>query len=480
MDAHIFAVVLVALYALITLAVSLVGMRKTGSLESFAIGNGDMSPYLVGITMAASIASTATFVINPGFIYTDGLAAWAHYGPAASAGVITALLVVTRQFRRQGKGALTLPDWIQQRYASRLLGYGFALLCLLYISFVVLILAGSAMITEKLFGIGYHTALVGILIFVFSYTLLGGTYAHAYTNAFQGILMLVVSLVLFLSGWKYLGSDFATHLENVSPDYSMWLNPKSTLYHSWFSVFGSSFVVTFALMLQPHILTKALYIQNPKDMRAFLVTTIVCGLVFSSILFVGFYAQFGGVAVERQDQAVIEYVATTFNPYMMSFVLVTLLAAGMSTLDGILVSLSSIVVVDLVLPLSRPDTPEKFGLFASRVTLVAIGLISLVLAWDPPAFLGLFAQQGVYGLVAATSAPMLLGLLTPQLKSAKVIAGLAALAVVCHFCLQIWFGINNPSVSAAIGILTSCGLGIVLAIPKKEERRTQVPTATAI
>ena len=88
MDAHIFAVLLVALYALITLAVSLVGMRKTGSLESFAIGNGDMSPYLVGITMAASIASTATFVINPGFIYTDGLSAWAHYGPAASAGVI--------------------------------------------------------------------------------------------------------------------------------------------------------------------------------------------------------------------------------------------------------------------------------------------------------------------------------------------------------------------------------------------------------
>ena len=166
-----FGIALVCVYALITIAVSLVGMRKTSSLRSFAIGNGDMSPYLVGITLAASIASTATFVINPGFIYTDGLSAWGHYGFAASAGVIAALLILSKQFRKTGValGAYTLPDWIRKRYKSAALGYGFALICLFYISFVVLILAGSAMITDQLFGVGYHPALVGVLLFVFSF-----------------------------------------------------------------------------------------------------------------------------------------------------------------------------------------------------------------------------------------------------------------------------------------------------------------------
>jgi hypothetical protein len=48
-------------------------MRKTSNLRSFAIGSGDMSPVLVGITLSSSVASTATLVINPGFVYTDGL-----------------------------------------------------------------------------------------------------------------------------------------------------------------------------------------------------------------------------------------------------------------------------------------------------------------------------------------------------------------------------------------------------------------------
>lgn len=476
-----FGISLVCLYAVITFGVSLVGMRKTSSLRSFAIGNGDMSPYLVGITMAASIASTATFVINPGFIYTDGLSAWAHYGLAASAGVIAALLILSKQFRKTGValGAYTLPDWIRKRYKSAALGYGFALLCLLYISFIVLILAGSAMITDQLFGVGYHPALVGVLLFVFSYTLLGGTYAHAYTNAFQGLLMLVIALGLFWSGSAYWEGDVVARLTTVSEGYASWLNPESKLYHDWFSVFGSSFVVTFALMLQPHILTKILYIKNPKDMRAFLGTAIVCGLVFSLILFVGFYARLSGVAVFTQDKALLQYVGQSFNPYVVSFVLVTLLAAGMSTLDGILVSLSSIVVVDLVMPLSKTSRVEEIGLIASRVTLVVLGLVSLGLAWSPPKLLGIFAQEGVYGLVAASSAPMILGILSSNKFSAKFIGALALLGAASHFVLHLFCGVENPSVSAACGILLSCGVGAISMVERdsKEvpDRSPQLP-----
>ena len=52
-------------YAVVTAVLALRGMRKTTTLKSFAIGDQDMGPVLVGVTLASSIASTATFVINP-------------------------------------------------------------------------------------------------------------------------------------------------------------------------------------------------------------------------------------------------------------------------------------------------------------------------------------------------------------------------------------------------------------------------------
>jgi SSS family solute:Na+ symporter/sodium/pantothenate symporter len=459
-----FALVLVGVYAALTLGLSVIGMRKTKDLRSFAIGKGDMSPVLVGVTMSSSIASTATFVINPGFVYADGLSAWAHYGVAAMAGLACALLVMTRGFHAVGSRvkAVTLPSWVEKRYESPWLGRAFALLSLLYITFIVLILAGSALIVGQLFGVSYHLALVLVLGFVFSYVLMGGTYAHAYTNAFQGGLMLVIAVAVFGVGAVKYGPEFGAHLAGVGESFSSWLNPESKLYHSWFSVFVAAFVVTAALMMQPHILTKVLYIEKKQDLGKFLAVTIVTSVIFSLMLFVGFWAKFSGLEAGAQDKVVIEWIAATFSPLIVSFVLVTLLAAGMSTLDGILVSISTVVVNDLVLPaMSNVDEERrmKLGLHASRVALVVIGLVSLALAWDPPKLLGLFAQQGIYGLVAASAAPMLLGVLARGKVPALLAGGLAALGVATHFALKA-SGIENPAVSAAWGILLSVGIGL--------------------
>ena len=60
---------LFASYMAITSVLAWIGHRRTKDLSSFAVGGRQMSPIIVGITLAASIASTATFVINPGFVY---------------------------------------------------------------------------------------------------------------------------------------------------------------------------------------------------------------------------------------------------------------------------------------------------------------------------------------------------------------------------------------------------------------------------
>ena len=440
---------------------SWIGMKRTRDISGFSIGNKDMSPYLIGITLAASIASTATFVINPGFVFVHGLSAYLHYGVAGSLGILSAFLILSRGFLRLGeeKQSLTIPEWIYHRYQHRGLSLFFAFLNLLSITFVVLILVGCSVLITGLFPLDQKTALVVVLAFVFSYVLMGGTYAHAYTNTLQGIMMILVTVLVFWQGIKYFDGGFFTALDSISESYGAAFNTQSSLYYSFFSVFVSGFVITFALMLQPHILTKVLYLRSEADIGKFIGTTVVVGTLFTLILMIGFFSRLAGLEVENQDTVVKEYLLYEFSgtpvgDLTLTFIFITLLAAGMSTLDGILVSLSAMVVNDIVTPLSVIKNKEK-ALVWSRWVLVAVGVIGLVLAWNPPPIIGLFAQKGVYGLAAASLVPMLFGVLFQRALPLWIIVSSALMGLLLHFYLNIFGGVVNPAVSASYAIIAS-------------------------
>jgi sodium/pantothenate symporter len=471
MTPEIFKYLLTFAYTILVLWLSWVGMRRTKDLKGFAIGNKDMSPYVIGFTLAASIASTATFVINPGFIYVDGLSAFLHYGVSASLGILCAFIVLTRGFLKLGEEhqALTIPEWIYHRYQSHQLRLFFAFINLLSITFVVLILVGCSILMIGLFPVHQKQALLIILVFVFSYVLMGGTYAHAYTNTLQGMMMLIIALYLFFDGLTQLDHGFLQSLLAVGDNYASVYNPDSRLYYDFFSVFASGFIVTFALMLQPHILTKVLYLRSEKDIGKFIGTTVVVGFCFSLILAVGFYARFSGLEIDSQDSVVRDYLLFRFSDsmlgqYILTFIFLTLLAAGMSTLDGILVSLSAMVINDIVTPVfGNVDN----SLLWSRIILVIVGVIALALAWSPPPLIGLFAQKGVYGLAAASAAPILFGVLYKGKISALVIFAAAAIGLSTHLILNLYIGIANPAVSATYAIIISVALVLFWLIIKR-------------
>ena len=477
MSAEIFKYGLTAGYALLVYWLSFIGMRRTSSVEGFSIGNKDMSPYVVGITLAASIASTATFVINPGFVYQHGLAAYLHFGVAGSLGILCAFLVLTRGFLRLGEthSALTIPQWIYYRYNHRGFSLFFAFINLLSITFVVLILVGCSLLVTGLFPVEQKTALVLVLFFVFSYVLMGGTYAHAYTNTLQGVMMLGVTVLLFLEGFKYFAGDPMTALQSISAQYAAPFNADSNLYFDFFSVFVSGFVVTFALMLQPHILTKVLYLRSERDIGKFIGTTVVVGTLFTLMLMIGFYARLAGLEIDAQDTVVREYLlhefgSSVWGEYVLVFIFITLLAAGMSTLDGILVALSAMVVNDIVKPLAGEG---RDGLTLSRWVLIGVGLLGVLLAWNPPPLIGLFAQKGVYGLAAASLVPVLFGVLVRRHIPLWVVMGAAGLGLGLHLLFNLALGVANPAISASYGIFASLAFGLVGLFLTRDEAQPQ-------
>ncbi len=461
------------------------GYKRTKNFASFAIGAGDLSPFVVAITMAASVASAATFIINPGFIYVHGLAAFMHFVVAVGCGFCLMLALLSFRFRRLGEEnkALTMPQWIGKRYGSKGFALFFAVINLFAFAFVVLIVGGLSIVMQQLLGLSNIAALLIILGFVTSYVFLGGTYAHVFTNTLQGSLMLVVTILILASGVHlFFTADggFWQQLAQQDVNLVKFINPASSLYDSGFSIYISGFLIGAALVCQPHILTKALYLKSDRAIRRYLLWGTAILFLFFLLPFVGFYARLiippeqlidAATGSFRQDMVMAMYIKNAFPDWLFTTISVVLIAAGMSTLDGILVALSTITANDLILNLLPESDAEKStegqrlakAYKLSHLALVAIAILAFLVCLNPPRLLGIFGQIGVYGMAVAAVPPLLLGIFFRDVPL-KIVAIAAILALLAHFGLYL-FGqqifpnttitFANPGVTAAIALLIS-------------------------
>ncbi|MBR9978032.1 MAG: sodium:solute symporter family protein [Bacteroidetes bacterium] len=459
-------------YALAITGIALWSRTRARSMESFSVGTRRVSPFFVGLSLAANMTSAATFVINPGIMYLYGWSGVLGYAVATPLGIYIGLVIFSKKFRSIGDQTrvITVPQWIGDRFGSPALKVYFAVLSLLQVSFLVLIVVGLSYVLHSTLGISVLAALLIVVGFTFTYILLGGASAHIMTNSLQAGVMIAVAVLLLLSGAEYVsdGIDgFFSRLEGVAPFYQTAINPDSLLFRSWFEVFAANFIIGIAIILQPHIISKALYLRTERDVNRYLVTAIVVSLLFFAVLIVGVFARLAlDGELLKPDTVMATYIVHQFSPPLRALIGLGILSAGFSTLEGILVALSSIFSNDFlrgVLParITESEAWKQRSLRYAKIFLVALAPVTLVLSWDqiidPSLSVALFAQNGVYGLFAATFVPILFGVFS-QRATAGMIWTSSLVALIIHFGMyygQITMYYNNPAVTAACALLGS-------------------------
>jgi Na+/proline symporter len=486
------------LYVTITLFLTIRGAMRTKDLAGFAVGNRDISPAWVGLSLTAQLTSVATFVVNPGLVYHYGLSALMGLGVAAGLGIVTGLCLLSGPFRSVGDKvkALTIPQWIGARYESKGLRLFFAIISLSLIAFIVLIAVAIALTLFSLLqmtDINSTTGLViGIMVFVFSYTLIGGANTSTYTNAIQAMVMLVVGIILIASGYEYLTSSegLIAQVAAIKPELANLTNPDSLYFRNFFEVFFCNFLVGLAIVCQPHILGKSLLLKDSSQIKTYLLVGIVAGTVFVSVMIVGLYARINLESVISGDMVVPTYIAQNFSSGIQVLISIGLLCAGISTLEGLLLALSAIFSSDIYLTL-KPLTEEnrdiqlKKALTFGRVALIIVGIgcvyLSIQQLKNPTGgSVAIFAQYGVYLLFTATFLPIACGLFFPKVTTSLVTKGVIAStlfyfipAIVNHFSPEAPFFYmgNNPAVLATCGIIAgwvTVGIGLALQKPTQE------------
>ncbi|MFO7720100.1 MAG: sodium:solute symporter [Gillisia sp.] len=485
----LYVTILLILYAMVILFFVIRGMRKTKSIDDFAIGSKGFPAWAVGLSLAASMTSAATFIINPGFIALYGFSGILSFGIVMPIAIFFSLIFFTKAFQKYGSTvkALTMAQWIGKRYDSKAMTVFFGFMSLLLITFIVLICVGLTQIISKSLNMEPFYVLLGLVIFVFGYMMFGGANSMVYTNSIQAILMFIVAGMLIFSGTEYFNNGldgFIGILKDIDPDLTKPVNKESFLFRDYFEIIFCQIIIGIAIVCQPHIITKSLFLKDSKSVNRYLFIAIVAMILFFLVVIVGLYARIlfpdltlDGVPLQM-DELVSAYVVKTFSAGAGVIIVAGLISAGLSTLENLIQSLSTTISTDLITPLF-PAVKKIPAVTLNKIVIIALAIVSFLLSYDqiinPAVSVAIFAQNGVYAYFAAAFVPVLFGIYFKKVsKNAVFIASVSAVSL--HFI--IYYGritpymqepVNNPGVSAAIAILCSFLIGNFLYLISKKK-----------
>lgn len=459
------------------------GALRTKSMADYAVGQG-FSPYAVGLSLATATTSAATFIINPGFVSLYGWSAFVAFGICMPAGLFLSQIVLTKSFRRYGKTvkALTMAQWIGQRYNSKSFALFFAFLSLLLITFIVLICVGITKVLSQALGMSEFPVLIGMVIFVFSYMMFGGANSMVYTNTLQALIKILVAIILLFSGHEFLAKglhSFWDQLASISPSLTTFPNPSSPLYRDFFEIVICNFVIGVAIVCQPHLITKSLLLREDKDVNRYLWVGSLTQMLFFLVVFAGFYARimFPDLLVDgsplKMDGIMSAYVVREFPVWVGLIVILGLLSAGLSTLEALIQALSTTITSDIIKPLfGRLIQNERTYFMLNKIVIVGLAAIAIVLSWQqlqhPKLSVGIFAQLGVYGFFSTAFVPVLFGIYIKD-NPRKAVVAAAVVAVTVHF--GTYFGgispylqgtVRNPAVASTFAILSALVVGLLV------------------
>ena len=483
-------------YMIVILYFVVRGARKISNISDYAVGNIAFSPIAVGLALAASMTSAATFIINPGFIALYGISGVISYAFVLPAAAMISLVVLTKGFRKHGSNvkALTMAQWMGTRYKSSGYSMFFAFLSLLLITFIVLIVVGLTKILSKTLNVTEIYILIGIVVFIFGYMMFGGANSMVYTNTIQAILMLIVAFILLGSGYEHFSNGvhgFLDKLRSIDPELANTTNSTSFLFRDYFEIIFAQIVVGVAIVCQPHIITKSLLLKTDKDINRYLTTGVITEIIFFLVVITGLYARLAfpdltanGVSL-KMDGILSAYVVAEFPVFIGLIVVMGLISAGLSTLEGLIQSLSTTITADIIEPLfgksliEKRNNPDRVRISINKIVIAILAIASIILSYNqlinPKLSVAIFAQNGVYAYFAAAFVPILFGMFIKSVPKIVPIASSIS-AVIVHFTMYYGkIGIpfsqssgENPGVAACVAIITSLIVGGLILKLKKE------------
>ena len=332
--------------------------KKQKNAEGFFLANRGVSSVLLPLTMIAAMQSTFAFLGAPGMYYTHGIS----YISIVLSQVWVALMVVYfgNKIRKLANknGYMSLGDYLQDRFDSKYLKVlASCISVLMTMVFLAMQYVGNARAMNIVSGdaISYPAAILISVVFSLLYVLIGGAGGVVLLDAVQAVILLVGIVVAAWIAIAPVGGIQAlfTQIIDKMPELLSRPGPQGTYTDKyWIMQF---IVLPFGIWFCPHIWMKSLM---AKDEDALAKSAI--SIPVSQILIYGFATLFIGLAghlllqpqqVGAADNVLPLLMTTRSKWFIAALVMAAAIAAGISTINAMLLVSSQIVSQDLILTL---------------------------------------------------------------------------------------------------------------------------------
>jgi len=401
----------IVIYIALGIAVAVMARRKLGSgINDFFLGNRQIGGFVCALTYAATTYSAFMMVGLAGLTYKLGVGALGFELTYLCGLVLVVFFgprfwLVGRRF-----DYLTHAELLADRYQRRAVGIVAAVLCLVFlipyaaiqVMGIGYLLAGVSKGTIPLLG-----AMVLAILVALVWSNIAGLRSVAWTDALQAVIMLLASLAalgfLAYRGFGGFGNFFLKMDEEIP---QLLAGPGLFKFNVFF---GLALPWLFFSVSNPQV-TQRLFI--PKSVTAFkqmIGGFLVFGFIYTlvSVLW-GFGARLLVPALDQADKATPALLALPIIPKAIAIiVMVGILAAAISTIDSILLTLSSMCARDIYKNGINLRASEEMELRVGKGVIPILAIIFFVFAYWAAGKKGLAFM--IAPLSAAASAGLLMG-----------------------------------------------------------------------
>ncbi len=473
-----------AVYMTAVIYLGYLGYKRTKASEDFMLAGRKVHPWVIGISYGATFISTSAIVGFGGTsaVYGAGLIWLAFLNIAV--GVLLAFTVFGKPTRALGQKlrAATFPDLLGKRFDSPFMQYSTAILILLIMPlYAAAVMIGGSRFMEEALQIDYAVALIIFAVFTSAYVIFGGLKAVMYTDAMQGVIMILGMAVLLFLTLSLLGgpvqafNDLAALPSKVPSDMIEGMVGKG--FTGWMSMpeLGSEFwlvLVTTIIMgvglgvlAQPQLVVRFMTADDNKALNRaipvgglFILITTGAAYTVGPLTNLYFWNTEGKTSLAAMANGNSDLIMPTFinqampELFVVIFMLV-LLSAAMSTLSAILHTLGTTAGFDLWRHFKKwASGSEKLGmpsLKANRAGTLFMLVLSFgyALAMDESVIMRATAM--FMGLCAAAFMPAFVHALFSKRPSTKAAKASLVVGAASWF---VWTAFVHVKESSVLGI----------------------------
>ena len=376
----------VGLYFAILLIIGFVASKRTKSVEDFYVAGKGLGFWVSAFSSRATGESGWLLLGLTGMGWAVGVNAfWVLLGQMVGESI--SWMYVARPFKRATDkyGSITIPDYLESRF-------GDVRHILRWISAVVILVMVTAYLSAQLtatgkafrdfLGTDFRTgATLGVVI-VLLYTTMGGFRAVAWSDFFQGLMMLgglilvpIVALIA-VGGWTPMIAKLAAQQPAM------------------LTAFGSNGFTTagiltalgfigpgFGYLGSPQLYTRMIAVKSEQALVPGALVAILFTLFTSGgAIIAGMAGRILFPAIPDQEAIFPLLAGELFNPLMTAVLIAVVLAAVMSTADSLLILAVSAVVRDVYQKIFRPQASQKSVVNLSRILTVVIAIVALLVS----------------------------------------------------------------------------------------------------